>query len=107
MHFRLGKSIARAAVLLVVAGGVVIGTESAALAWPTGCSSGIGFSIQYYGWALCTGGTGYYQVSVGCKDGFGSPYYATGPVKKVGQGRSRLACAGGKKPTATAYISWV
>jgi hypothetical protein len=101
MRFRLGRNTARAAVLIAVAGAGLVGVQSAASAFPTGCSAGTGYSIQYFGWALCTGGTGYYQVSVDC-----SGTISFGPVRRVGQGRSSRACPGGARPRGVVNISW-
>jgi hypothetical protein len=56
-------------------------TASPASAYPRDCSYNVSYPND--GWALCTGGTGYYRVVIGCKNVFGWWANRYGPWYKV------------------------
>lgn len=78
-----------------------------ASATPTGCSSGSRPSPvagEYYGWALCSGGTGTYDVTLTCYS-TGATYYVYGRYPQAaGSGvESRDGCPAGAEPLSVGY----
>ena len=101
----------RLAVVIVLSFGSVLALTTPALAVPNNCSSGISYNIVgaskfWYAWGKCTSGTGYYQVHAVCYEPGGGYSFPAGPVLRVGQGQSRVACVDWHKPVDRWVTSW-
>jgi hypothetical protein len=100
----------KAVILALMVAASLAWMAAPAAAYPSGCSSGIGYNQvgafrAYYAWANCTGGSGYYHVDAACY-WYGSYMYIEGPTKRVGQGQSRAACPHSSRPVGTGWTEW-